>query len=79
MVMEAEKYLLEVSRYLNLNPVRGKWCWARERQWSSGNVCESTAGAATGGYAVLEKRKSFLDSETTERLKGVAASSGTRE
>jgi hypothetical protein len=43
-VIEAEKYLLEVIRYLHLNPV----VLGKERQWSAGNVCESTAGAATG-------------------------------
>ena len=61
-VIEAEKYLLEVSRYLHLNPVRGMVLGQgtpmerrerlREYRWSSYR-----------GYAGLEKRKSFLDSE----------------
>jgi len=52
-VIEAEKYLLEVSRYLHLNPVRGV-VLGQERQWSAGNVCASTAGAATGVRRVGE-------------------------
>ena len=61
-VIEAEKYLLEVSRYLHLNPVRGVVLGQgtpmegrkrlREYRWSSYR-----------GYAGLEKMKSFLDSE----------------
>jgi putative transposase len=61
-VIEAEKHLLEVSRYLHLNPVRGMVLGQgtpmerrerlREYHWSSYR-----------GYAGLEKRKSFLDSE----------------
>ncbi len=61
-VIEAEKYFLEVSRYLHLNPVRGevlgqgtpmeRWKRLREYRWSSYR-----------GYAGLEKMKSFLDSE----------------
>jgi len=61
-VIEAEKYLLEVSRYLHLNPVcgvvlgQGRPIERRERlreyRWSSYR-----------GYAGLEKMKSFLDSE----------------
>jgi putative transposase len=61
-VIEAEKYLLEVSRYLHLNPVRGvvlgqgtpmeRRKRLREYGWSSYR-----------GYAGLEKMKSFLDSE----------------
>jgi len=61
-VIEAEKYLLEVSRYLHLNPVRGvvlgqgtpteRRKRLREYRWSSYR-----------GYAGLEKMKSFLDSE----------------
>ena len=61
-VIEAEKYLLEVSRYLHLNPVRGAVLGQgrpmerrerlREYRWSSYR-----------GYAGLEKMKSFLDSE----------------
>jgi hypothetical protein len=45
-VIEAEKYLLEVSRYLHLNPVRGMVLGQGtpiERR-----DCKSTAGAATG-------------------------------
>jgi hypothetical protein len=54
--------MLEVSRYLHLNPVRGlllgqgtpmeRRVGLREYRWSSYR-----------GYAGLEKRKSFLDSE----------------
>ena len=61
-VIEAEKYLLEVSRYLHLNPVRGVALGQgtpierrerlREYRWSSYR-----------GYAGLEKMKWFLDSE----------------
>jgi putative transposase len=61
-VIEAEKYLLEVSRYLHLNPVRGMVLGQgtpmerrerlREYRWSGYR-----------DYAGLEKRKSFLDSE----------------
>jgi putative transposase len=61
-VIEAEKYLLEVSRYLHLNPVCGVVLGQgtpierrerlREYRWSSYR-----------GYAGLEKMKSFLDSE----------------
>src|SRR5271157_957255 len=61
-VIEAEKYLLEVSRYLHLNPVRGvvlgqgtpmeRRKRLREYRWRSYR-----------GYAGLEKMKSFLDSE----------------
>ena len=61
-VIEAEKYLLEVSRYLHLNPVRGlvlgqgtpmeRRKRLREYRWSSFR-----------SYAGLEKRKSFLESE----------------
>ncbi len=59
-VIEAEKYLLEVSRYLHLNPVRGVVLGAlierrerlREYRWSSYR-----------GYAGLEKMKSFFDRE----------------
>jgi hypothetical protein len=61
-IIKAEKYLLEVSRYLHLNPVRGvvlgqgtpmeRRKRLREYRWSSYR-----------GYAGLEKMKSFLDSE----------------
>jgi putative transposase len=61
-VIEAEKYLLEVRRYLHINPVRGvvlgqgtpmeRRKRLREYRWSSYR-----------GYAGLEKMKSFLDSE----------------
>jgi putative transposase len=64
-VIEAEKYLLEVSRYLHLNPVRGlklgegTAIQRRERlrdyRWSSYR-----------SYAGLEKMKSFLDREAIE-------------
>ena len=81
-VIEAEKYLLEVSRYLHLNPVRGMVLGQgtpserrerlREYRWSSYR-----------GYAGLEKRKSFLDSEpiqassrpTRSALEGLGVSS----
>ncbi|MBV8177092.1 MAG: transposase [Verrucomicrobia bacterium] len=66
-VIEAEKYLLEVSRYLHLNPVRGlKLGQAtaverrerlRDYRWSSYR-----------SYAGLEKMKSFLDSEAVEEV-----------
>jgi putative transposase len=66
-VIEAEKYLLEVSRYLHLNPVRGRALGEgqpierrdrlREYRWSSYR-----------GYAGLEKRKPFVESEAIERV-----------
>jgi putative transposase len=66
-VIEADKYLLEVSRYLHLNPVRGKVLGdgtpierrdrLREYRWSSYR-----------GYAGLEKRKPFVDGEAIERV-----------
>jgi putative transposase len=66
-VIEAEKYLLEVSRYLHLNPVRGSKLGEgtamqrRERlrnyRWSSYR-----------SYAGLEKMKSLLDSEAIEEV-----------
>jgi putative transposase len=66
-VIEAEKYLLEVSRYLHLNPVRGVAlgrgtpieCRERLRayRWSSYR-----------GYAGLEKMKWFLDSEPIQAV-----------
>jgi len=66
-VIEAESYLLEVSRYLHLNPVRGLALGhgtpieRRERLrgygWSSYR-----------GYAGLEKMKSFLDSEAIVKV-----------
>lgn len=66
-VIEAESYLLEVSRYLHLNPVRGVVLGRgtpverRERlrgyRWSSYR-----------DYAGLEKMKSFLD---TQAIQGV--------
>jgi hypothetical protein len=59
--------LLEVSRYLHLNPVRGMVLGQgtpmerrerlREYRWSSYR-----------GYAGLEKRKSFLDSEPIQEV-----------
>ena len=54
-VIEAEKFLLEVSRYLHLNPVRGMVL----RQGTSARVPLEQLP----GHAGLEKRKSFLDSE----------------
>jgi putative transposase len=66
-VIEAEKYLLELSRYLHLNPVRGvvlgegtpmeRRKRLREYRWSSYR-----------GYVGLEKMKSFLDSEPIQRV-----------
>jgi putative transposase len=66
-VIEADKYLLEVSRYLHLNPVRGVALGQgtpierrerlRDYRWSSYR-----------GYAGLEKMKSFLDSEAIQRV-----------
>jgi putative transposase len=66
-VIEAEKYLLEVSRYLHLNPVRGavlgqgtpmeRRKGLREYRWSSYR-----------GYAGLEKMKSFLDSDPIQEV-----------
>jgi putative transposase len=66
-VIEADKYLLVVSRYLHLNPVRGKVLGdgtpierrdrLREYRWSSYR-----------GYAGLEKRKPFVDGEAIERV-----------
>ncbi len=66
-VIEAEKYLLEVSRYLHLNPVRGtvlgqgtpmeRRMRLREYRWSSYR-----------DYAGLKKRKSFLDGEPIQRV-----------
>ena len=66
-VIEAEKYLLEVSRYLHLNPVRGvvlgqgtpmeRRKRLREYRWSSYR-----------GYAGLEKMSSYLN---TEPIQGV--------
>ena len=65
-VIEAEKYLLEVSRYLHLNPVRGMVLGQgtpmerrerlREYRWSSYR-----------DYAGLEKRKSFLERSRFKR------------
>ena len=59
--------MLEVSRYLHLNPVRGMVLGQgtpkerrerlREYRWSSYR-----------GYAGLEKRKSFLDSEPIQEV-----------
>ena len=64
-VIEAESYLLEVSRYLHLNPVRGvalgqgtpseRRKRLRAYRWSSYQ-----------GYAGLEKMESFLDSEAIQ-------------
>ena len=66
-VIEAESYLLEVSRYLHLNPVRGMILGQgtpierrerlREYRWSSYRC-----------YAGIEKMKSFLDTESIERV-----------
>jgi putative transposase len=66
-VIEAEKYLLEVSRYLHLNPVRGVVLGQgtpierRERlrgyRWSSYR-----------GYAGIEKMKSFLEGEPIQSV-----------
>jgi putative transposase len=66
-VIEAEKYLLEVSRYLHLNPVRGVMLSQgtpierrerlREYRWSSYRA-----------YAGLEKTKWLLDSEPIQAV-----------
>jgi putative transposase len=66
-VIEADKYLLEVSRYLHLNPVRGKVLGdgtpierrdrLRQYRWSGYR-----------GYAGLEKRQPFVDGEAIERV-----------
>ncbi len=46
-VIEAEKYLLEVSRYLHLNPVKGV-VLGQGTPIERRNVCEGTDGAAIG-------------------------------
>ena len=66
-VVEAESYLLEVSRYLHLKPVRGATLGQgtpverrerlRDYRWSTYRA-----------YAGLEKLKSFLDNEAIERV-----------
>jgi putative transposase len=66
-VIEAEKYLLEVSRYLHLNPVRGLKLGkgtAIERRQRLRNYRWSSYRS----YAGLEKIKSFLDSEAIKEV-----------
>lgn len=66
-VIEAEKYLLEVSRYLHLNPVRGLKLGegtAIERRERLRNYRWSSYRS----YAGLEKMKSFLDSAAIEEV-----------
>jgi len=64
-VIEADKYLLEVSRYLHLNPVRGLTLGQgspTERRERLRGYCWSSYRS----YAGLEKMKSFLDGEAIE-------------
>ena len=66
-VIEAEKYLLEVSRYLHLNPVRGLKLGkgtAIERRQRLRNYRWSSYRS----YAGLEKMKSFLDTEAIKEV-----------
>ena len=64
-VIEAESYLLEVSRYLHLNPVRGvvlgQGTPTERRERLRGYLWSSYPG-----YPGLEKTKPFLDSEAIE-------------
>ncbi len=49
-VVEAEGYLLSLSRYVHLNPVRGKVI-GRATRWSGANGCGNGAGAVTAATA----------------------------
>jgi REP element-mobilizing transposase RayT/AraC-like DNA-binding protein len=64
-VIEAESYLLEVSRYLHLNPVRGvvlgQGTPTERRERLRGYLWSSYPG-----YAGLEKTKPFLDSQAIQ-------------
>jgi REP element-mobilizing transposase RayT len=66
-VIEAESYLLEVSRYLHLNPVRGVGLG----RGTPGERRERLRGypwSSYRGYAGLEKMKSFVDSDAIQRV-----------